>query len=129
MKHSLPILNFRSFSTPLLVAASITLASCAEPPQAQLLSRLPASDPNAAATSSRQLSGAERRHAAEIDEQVLEEQNQAIANQAATAAAVKAARAAAYYSSPFFYGGYYHGGPRWGATIPLMPGIRWNGRW
>ncbi len=128
MKHSLPILNFRLFNLPLLVAASITLASCAESPQAQLLSRLPASDPDAATTSSRQLSNAERRHAAAIDEQVLEEQNQAIANQAAAATAVKAARAAAYSSSPFFYGGYYHGVPRWGATIPLMPGIRWDWR-
>ncbi len=128
MKHSLSILNSRSFGTPLLVAASIALASCAAPFQTQLLSRLPASDPNAAATSSRQLSDAERKHAAEIDEQVLKEQNQAIANRAAAAAAIKAARAAAYYSSPLLYGGYYHGMPRWGATIPLMPGIRWDWR-
>ncbi len=115
MKLSLSTLNLRSLSKPLLVAASIALASCAAPPQARLLSRLPASHPDAAATSVETLSKSERKNYAEIDKQVLEEQQQAIA---------KDREVQAYYnrrSAPIGYYGYYHHSPSWRLGFPFDP--------
>ena len=114
-------LPFRTVVLTSVAACTLALAGCAmPPPTSTILSRLP--EPGASGGQPPALSSAERKRYDEIDQQVLREQNSAMAAEAA-------ARAWAYYSPPpvTVYGGYYGGwGNRWGTGVSYgYPGWWW----
>ncbi|MBN3569992.1 MULTISPECIES: hypothetical protein [Burkholderia] len=121
MNHPHPLLTIRSVVLTGMAAGTLALAGCAmPPPTSTILSRLP--EPGASGGQPPVLSSAERKRYDEIDQQVLREQNSAMAAEAA-------ARAWAYYSPPpvTVYGGYYGGwGNRWGTGVSYgYPGWWW----
>ncbi len=108
-------------TAPLVATLAVTfaLAGCAVEPPSTLLSRLPDGQPGAAGPA-HPLTPDERKRFDAIDQQVLDEQNQAIAADAA-------ARAWSYYAPPpvTYYGGYYGRGG-WGSGIGYSyPGWWW----
>ncbi|WP_175881126.1 hypothetical protein [Burkholderia sp. BCC0044] len=121
MNRVLPFCTLRTIVVTSMAAGTLALAGCAmPPPTATILSRLP--EPGASSGQPPVLSSAERKRYDEIDQQVLREQNSAMAAEAA-------ARAWAYYSPPpvTVYGGYYGGwGNRWGTGVSYgYPGWWW----
>ncbi|WP_144146199.1 hypothetical protein [Paraburkholderia sp. BCC1884] len=105
-----PVRFVRSFAVLAAVAGSVALSACVmDPPgPSPIYSRLPA-DQSGAPNTAQPLTPQERQRYDAIDQQVMVEQNQAIAAENAAQAYSR------YYSPPVsVYGSYYGGGGGWG---------------
>ncbi len=121
----IPLLRRARMATMLAVVAGTgTLAGCTmDPPgPSPIYSRLPA-DQSGVASTAQPLTPAERQRYDAIDQQVMAEQNQAIAAENAAQAWSR------YYTPPVsVYGSYYGGGwgHGWGTGIGVAYGPYWG---